>query len=112
VGVCAFSGILCGSSGFRSPTYWRRGIGRRLAQEAERILLARGFRKIVLWVLEGNTAARSFYEAMAFARMAQPGLSIWEPRSMWSAMPGIIHRIDLKEHYGTYHQTRTTKRIF
>ena len=49
-----------------SPAYWRRGIGKRLAQEAERILLARGFRKIVLWVLEGNTAARSFYEAMGF----------------------------------------------
>jgi GNAT superfamily N-acetyltransferase len=49
-----------------SPTYWRRGIGKRLLQEAERILLARGFGKLVLWVLEGNNTARSFYEACGF----------------------------------------------
>ena len=50
-----------------SPAYWRRGIGKGLFQEAERFLLSRGFRKIVLWLLEGNTAACSFYEAMGFS---------------------------------------------
>ena len=37
-----------------------------IIQEAERLLKARGFHDIVLWVLEGNTAAGDFYEAMRF----------------------------------------------
>jgi ribosomal protein S18 acetylase RimI-like enzyme len=49
-----------------SPDYWRRGIGYRLAQEAERILESRGFDDAVLWVLKGNQRARQFYEAMGF----------------------------------------------
>lgn len=48
------------------PTEWRRGLGKALVQEAERILRDRGSQKIVLWVLEGNTAARAFYTAMGF----------------------------------------------
>ena len=48
------------------PTEWRRGIGKALVQEAEHILCDRGFHKIVLWVLAGNTAARAFYAAMGF----------------------------------------------
>lgn len=51
-----------------SPDYWRRGIGMKLIQEAERILQGRGFQKIVLWVLEGNTTAISFYEAVGYHR--------------------------------------------
>ncbi len=50
-----------------APDYWRRGIGRELVQEAERMLQARGHREVVLWVLEGNSAARRFYEAVGFA---------------------------------------------
>jgi ribosomal protein S18 acetylase RimI-like enzyme len=49
-----------------APSHWRRGIGRTLVEEAERMLKARGFREIVLWVLEGNRSARDFYEAMGF----------------------------------------------
>ena len=48
------------------PDHWRRGIGTRLVQEAERMLLSRGYRDIVLWVFEGNTDARRFYETMGF----------------------------------------------
>lgn len=48
------------------PTDWRRGIGKALVQEAERILRDRGFHKIVLWVLAENGAARSFYGVMGF----------------------------------------------
>jgi GNAT superfamily N-acetyltransferase len=48
------------------PDYWRHGIGSRLMQEAERTLQSRGYRDVVLWVLEGNTNARRFYEAMGF----------------------------------------------
>jgi ribosomal protein S18 acetylase RimI-like enzyme len=50
-----------------SPDHWRRGIGRRLAEEAERILGSRGYEGAVLWVLEANQQARRFYEAMGFS---------------------------------------------
>jgi ribosomal protein S18 acetylase RimI-like enzyme len=50
-----------------SPAYWRRGIGKRLAEEAERILKSRGYEDAVLWVLEDNQQARRFYEAMGFS---------------------------------------------
>jgi ribosomal protein S18 acetylase RimI-like enzyme len=50
-----------------APDYWRRGIGRKLVQEAERMLQARGYREVALWVLEGNSAARRFYEAEGFS---------------------------------------------
>ena len=49
-----------------SPNYWHKGIGKRLADEAERILKSRGYGDAVLWVLEGNQQARRFYEAMGF----------------------------------------------
>jgi ribosomal protein S18 acetylase RimI-like enzyme len=50
-----------------SPNAWRRGIGRTLAGEAERILRSRGYEDAVLWVLEDNQRAKRFYEAMGFA---------------------------------------------
>lgn len=50
-----------------SPDHWRKGIGRRLAEEAERLLKSRGYENAVLWVLEGNQQARRFYEAMGFS---------------------------------------------
>jgi ribosomal protein S18 acetylase RimI-like enzyme len=49
-----------------SPDHWRRGIGRRLAEEAEEMLRSRGCERAVLWVLAGNQQARRFYEAMGF----------------------------------------------
>jgi ribosomal protein S18 acetylase RimI-like enzyme len=51
---------------YLSPAWWRHGIGKQMFLEAERMLCSRGYRKIVLWVLEGNLSARSFYEAMGF----------------------------------------------
>ena len=48
------------------PAYWRRGIGTWTVHEAERLLQARGYRAVVLWVLEDNTEARRFYEALGF----------------------------------------------
>ncbi len=50
-----------------SPDHWRRGIGSRLAEEAERMLRSRGYEGAVLWVLEANQRARRFYEAMGFS---------------------------------------------
>jgi len=52
---------------YLAPEHWRKGIGRRLAEEAERMLRSRGYESAVLWVLEGNGPARRFYEAMGFA---------------------------------------------
>lgn len=45
---------------------WRQGIGTWLAAEAERMLQARGYQQIVLWVFEGNSNARRFYEAVGY----------------------------------------------
>lgn len=52
---------------YLAPKHWRRGIGTGVCRRAERILRARGFGPIVLWVFEGNASARRFYEAMGYA---------------------------------------------
>jgi ribosomal protein S18 acetylase RimI-like enzyme len=49
-----------------APDHWHRGIGTMCVQEAEQLLQSRGYCEVVLWILEGNTAARRFYEAMGF----------------------------------------------
>jgi ribosomal protein S18 acetylase RimI-like enzyme len=49
-----------------SPGYWRKGIGRRLAEEGERMLQSKGYEDAGLWVLEDNQQARRFYEALGF----------------------------------------------
>jgi len=52
------------------------GVGRRLLQDASRVLQAAGARGLIIWVLAGNARARGFYERMggvAAARRAGPG---------------------------------------
>jgi len=49
-----------------TPAYWRKGIGRMLVRETERLLHERGYTQVVLWVLEDNLEARRFYEAVGF----------------------------------------------
>lgn len=51
---------------YLGPQHWRKGIGRFLCREGERILQSRGYVKAVLWVFEANEQARGFYEAMGF----------------------------------------------
>jgi ribosomal protein S18 acetylase RimI-like enzyme len=51
---------------FVLPTYWRRGWGRRLCERALDEARASGMEDVGLWVLESNTRARSFYEALGF----------------------------------------------
>ena len=46
------------------PQRWRAGTGRCLITACARQLAALGFRGVMLWVLEGNTRARAFYEAL------------------------------------------------
>ena len=45
------------------PSCWDRGLGRALLQRAEESMSSSGFRKAVLWVLEGNERAERFYRA-------------------------------------------------
>jgi ribosomal protein S18 acetylase RimI-like enzyme len=52
---------------YLSPEHWRKGIGRQVIAEAERILRSGGYGVVVLWVLEANEPARRFYETMGFA---------------------------------------------
>lgn len=48
------------------PEYMGRGYGRPLLEAAVRELEGRGFRDILLWVLEKNRRARRFYEKNGF----------------------------------------------
>ncbi|MDP6636651.1 MAG: GNAT family N-acetyltransferase [Phycisphaerae bacterium] len=48
------------------PGDWRKGAGRMLAQYAQSALRERGFTAATLWVLEGNSDAREFYEKLGF----------------------------------------------
>jgi GNAT superfamily N-acetyltransferase len=45
------------------PDHWRSGIGSRLHDSVLSYLLGVGVRTATLWVLEGNTHARNWYEA-------------------------------------------------
>ena len=48
------------------PSHWRRGLGRRLCEQILAEAHSRGFLQVVLWVLESNDRARSFYESLGF----------------------------------------------
>jgi GNAT superfamily N-acetyltransferase len=50
-----------------APTHWSRGAGRALMETAGLTLLGQGFSEAVLWVLEENAQARSFYERSGWA---------------------------------------------
>jgi ribosomal protein S18 acetylase RimI-like enzyme len=49
-----------------APGQRGRGYGRALYEEARAELARRGYTELVLWVLEGNSAARGFYETVGF----------------------------------------------
>ncbi len=48
------------------PARRRSGLGRRLVDEAVRLLAERGCAKVNLQIREGNDAAVSFYERLGF----------------------------------------------
>ncbi|MFH0728119.1 MAG: GNAT family N-acetyltransferase [Pseudomonadota bacterium] len=71
LGPCRDLGIDSPTTGevyalYLTPEYWRKGIGRVMSCEADKILKSMGYSHIVLWVFEGNQRARIFYEAMGF----------------------------------------------
>jgi len=45
-----------------TPTSWGTGLGRGLIDAGEVALAAAGWERAMLWVLEGNSRARAFYE--------------------------------------------------
>lgn len=49
-----------------APQHWRKGCGRLLCRQGERILRSQNYSHAVLWVFEANERARRFYEAMGF----------------------------------------------
>ena len=49
------------------PLRWRQGCGRTLMEGAEQALWNRGYDRCVLWVLEQNVPARSFYRGLGYA---------------------------------------------
>lgn len=49
-----------------APDLWRRGVGRALLDAALIELRARGYQEATLWVLDGNTQGRAFYEALGW----------------------------------------------
>jgi GNAT superfamily N-acetyltransferase len=48
---------------YARPEYWSRGVGHALMVTAERHLVAAGYRRAHLWVLDANDRAAAFYEA-------------------------------------------------
>jgi ribosomal protein S18 acetylase RimI-like enzyme len=48
------------------PAAWGRGLGGELLDAVQGELARRGFREATIWVLEGNTRARRFYELAGF----------------------------------------------
>jgi RimJ/RimL family protein N-acetyltransferase len=50
-----------------APDRWRSGVGSALLAQAEVLLRDAGFHEAHLWVLEGNTRARRFYERAGWA---------------------------------------------
>ena len=49
------------------PEHMGRGYGRALLEAAAEALAGRGYRDVLLWVLEENRRARRFYERAGFA---------------------------------------------
>ena len=65
------------------PAEWRRGTGRRLGERAVAEARARRFAEIVLWVLETNARARSFYEALGFRPDGESRVFLERPYASW-----------------------------
>jgi ribosomal protein S18 acetylase RimI-like enzyme len=59
---------------YLAPTHWRRGIGSVMMSEAELLLKAGGYFRVVLWTFEGNERARVFYEAVGYVTDGAPRL--------------------------------------
>jgi RimJ/RimL family protein N-acetyltransferase len=50
-----------------APAHWGTGLGRELIRAGEERMRELGYRRVVLWVLEGNTRAERFYESAGWS---------------------------------------------
>jgi ribosomal protein S18 acetylase RimI-like enzyme len=66
------------------PSAQGLGIGRLLVQDALKALAQEGFAECLLWVAEGNTHARSFYQHLGF----RPDGA----RDVWRGLPVLCYR--------------------
>ena len=78
---------------YLEPRVWRRGIGRRLLAESERVLAQAGHREASLWVLEANDRGRAFYEAAGWTadgaqKRHEPSGGLLELRYRRTLAPG------------------------
>jgi GNAT superfamily N-acetyltransferase len=55
-----------------APDAWSGGVGWALWEAARVSMLHRGFARVTLWVLSGNTRGRRFYESVGFVLEAHP----------------------------------------
>ncbi len=49
------------------PQYWHKGLGTKLCDYVLPKLQQEGYTQVGIWVLEGNTQARTFYESIGFS---------------------------------------------
>lgn len=54
------------SSIYFLPKFWRCGYGKALCEHLFTYILKKGYKEIMLWVLESNHTSRQFYEALGF----------------------------------------------
>jgi RimJ/RimL family protein N-acetyltransferase len=75
------------------PSYWRAGIGTQLIAWAQHASDRHGWSKLTLWVLDGNTSARAFYERVGWTPDGAAksdsigGRQITEIRYVWLRTP-------------------------
>jgi ribosomal protein S18 acetylase RimI-like enzyme len=77
--------VLTGHDGHRGwmyrlavdPEYRRQGIGRRLVEQAEDWLAARGLRKLNLMIREDNAAVRAFYARLGYEETPRLVMAKW-----------------------------------
>ena len=56
----------------------RRGVGKRLLSAAAKVMASRGAPSLHLWVLNGNTKARAFYEHLGGVAVEERRVSGWD----------------------------------
>ena len=69
------------------PDFHRHGYGTALLSRAREIFRDRGYREEILWVVEGNTSARQFYDNRRFTQ--DPGV---RKVTDWLGVPEVRYR--------------------
>lgn len=82
------------------PSHHRRGFGHRLVRAVAGRLAAAGTRSMLLWVLDANTPARKFYEALGGTvvrgqRIDIGGVPFTEVAYGWSDLQVLLNAVSL-----------------